>query len=324
MHPTKTFELRLQWLVSQNQIPKLKQKVIDYLLFHGVESFVEGTLDVDINQNQDEPPKDHYHDMGGDYSPMSIYRYSRESLDDIKARLSTDFGSKIELTIHTMETSDWMDGWKDSFKPFSTDMFFVRPPWEKVAAPAGQVELIIEPGMAFGTGQHATTRLCLDLLGFTIRHASQSTLGKDLKTQGVLDVGTGTGILGIAAVKCGFSGVLGTDIEEDAILAARENAGLNGVSCQWLLGTFPKSSSGHPNVYGVVFANILAVVILRLMDDLDAAVKPGGYLILSGILEAESDEVVRSAQARGLVLTKKSLLEGWSALLFQKIPSSVD
>jgi ribosomal protein L11 methyltransferase len=318
MHPPKTYELRLQWLVPHQEIPEFKQRIIDYLLFHGVESFVEGTLDVDINQNQDEPPKDHYHDMGGDFSPMSIYRYSRESLDDIKTRLNSDFGSKIDLTIHTLETAAWMDGWKDSFKPFSTDIFFVRPPWEKVEVPPGQIELVIEPGMAFGTGQHATTKLCLDLLGFVAKNEQSVSNTEGPRTFGVLDVGTGTGILGIAAAKCGFSKVYGTDIEEDAILAAQENAGLNGVSCHWLLGTFPKNSHGNEDVYGVVFANILAVVILRLMDQLIAAVKPGCFLILSGILEGESEEVCRSAQERGLKLIKKSLLDGWCALLLQK------
>jgi len=315
MHPPKTYELRLQWQVPHDRIPHVKRKVIDFLLFHGVESFVEGSLDVDINQNQDEPPRDHYHEMGGDFSPMSIYRYSRESLDDLMARLQSEFTSQIDLTIHSMETSAWMDGWKDSFKPFSTDIFFVRPPWERVPVPHGQIEIVVEPGMAFGTGQHATTRLCLELLGSLVRKESA---GNGLRTGGVLDVGTGTGILAIAAAKCGLKGIIGTDIEEDALLAARENARLNAVSCEWQLTTFPQANSSSSPVFEIVFANILAVVILRLMDQLIGTLSPGGSLILSGILAAESEEVRRAATDRGLEYVRDIVSDGWCALMFKK------
>ncbi len=325
MHPQKTYELKIAWNIPAPQIPRYKKKLIDFLLFQGVESFVEGFLEVDINQNQDEPPRDHYGEMGGDASPMAVYRYSRESLDDLQGRLNAAFGKDIDLSLHSMETTEWMDGWKDSFKPFSTDLFYVRPPWEKPLpreeTPPNTkplIEVVIEPGMAFGTGQHATTRLCLQLLGDVVgAGGGPSKSSKQLPQRTLLDVGTGTGILAIAAKKLGFTTVCGTDIEEDALLAARENAKLNGVDLDLYPTTFPRPV-GERLEFDGVFANILAVVILRLMPQLVAHVKSSGFLILSGILEAEAHEVQDSAISHGMVAEKLLNMDGWSALLLRK------
>lgn len=315
MHPQMTYELKIAWNIPQNQVPRLKKKLIDFLLFQGVESFVEGFLEVDINQNQDEPPRDHYGEMGGDASPMAVYRYSRESLDDIQGRLQSAFGKSIDVSLHSMETSEWMEGWKDSFKPFKTERFYVRPPWEKPMVETDDyekhlIEVVIEPGMAFGTGQHATTRLCLELLGTVMKSgdASQKTL---------LDVGTGTGILAIAGKKAGYSQVYGTDIEEDALLAAQENGKLNNVGLELFSTTFP-GTSVNSSVFDLVFANILAVVILRLMPQLVSQVKKNGFLILSGILESEALEVEDSAKRHGLESLGILNSDGWSALLLKK------
>lgn len=307
MHPTLTYELRVTFTGKPEQAVALKQRLIDWLLVNGVESFVEGSLDVDINQNQDEPPRDHYTEMGGDLTPMSIYRYSRESLDDLQTKMGRDFRDGVEVTLHSMPTETWMEGWKESFKPFATPVFYVRPPWIKDTAPKGLIDLVIEPGMAFGTGQHATTRLCLDLLG-------EAAKGKGKRDgERVLDVGTGTGILAIGAKKLGYGVVMGTDIEDDAILASVENARVNQTDVFLKKGSIPETPPCD-----LVLANILAVVLIRIMDDLAAVTKDGGKLILSGILVEEEDEVAARGKSAGLKLLKSARLNGWSAILLEK------
>lgn len=310
MHPTLTYELRVAFTGGPEagaEIVALKRRLIDWLLLNGIESFVEGSLDVDINQNQDEPPRDHYTEMGGDLTPVSIYRYSRESLDDLRARLARAFAHGVDVSLHSMPTETWMEGWKESFKPFATPVFYVRPPWEKDSVPKGLVDLVIEPGMAFGTGQHATTRLCLDLLGDVAK-----THG-ELATRRVLDVGTGTGILAIGARKLGYGVVMGTDIEDDAILAAVENARMNQTDVFFAKGSLPEAAP-----FDLVFANILAVVLLRIMGELAAATKDGGHLILSGILVEEEDEVAARGTEAGLRCLARARQSGWSALLLVK------
>ncbi len=307
MHPPLTYELRVAFGGDPKSAVKTKERLIEWLLMSGVESFVEGQLDVDFNLNQDEPPRDFYSDMGGDLTPVSVYRYSRESLDDLRVRIESSFKDKVALELTSMQTETWMEGWKESFKPFGTDEFWVRPPWIKEAPPQGLLDLVIEPGMAFGTGQHATTRLCLEELGRVAKTQ------KNLAEQKILDVGTGTGILAIGGKLLGYGICAGTDIEDDAILASLENARMNQTEIFFLKGSIPEGS-----VNDLVLANILAVVILRLMDDLAAALKPGGTIILSGILEEEEDEVAARGAQAGLTKLRAGRLAGWSCLVMEK------
>jgi ribosomal protein L11 methyltransferase len=285
---------------------KCKQRMIDWLLLSGVESFVEGELAVDINQNQDEPPRDYYTELGGDQTPLSVYRYSRESLDDLRVKMEHAFGAQIETTLNTMETELWMEGWKESFLPFATEVFYVRPPWITAPAPRQDlIDLVIEPGMAFGTGQHATTRLCLDQVG-----ADFQELSGNVAQRSVLDVGCGTGILLIGAKKLGYGRCLGTDIEDDAILAAKTNAKVNAVATDFMLGSMPDGER-----FDLVLANILAVVIIRLMPQLAAVLAPGGKIVFSGLLTEEADEVTAAGSREGLSLVRQRDLAGWGCVV---------
>jgi ribosomal protein L11 methyltransferase len=309
MHPQHTYELRVTFDGEAAAAIKCKERMIDWLLLNGVESFVEGELTVDINQNQDEPPRDYYTELGGDQTPLSIYRYSRESLDDLRVKLEHAFSGQVSTEILTMETEVWMEGWKESFKPFATDVFYVCPPWEQTPAPtSGLIDLVIEPGMAFGTGQHATTRLCLDQVG-----ADFLEQRRNVANRSVLDVGTGTGILLIGAKKLGYGDCLGTDIEDDAILAANTNARANGVDTKFVLGSLPQGKT-----FDLVLANILAVVLIRLMPDLAAVMSPGGRIVLSGLLTEEAEEVKAAGIRAGLTAVRQTDLTGWGCLLLAK------
>lgn len=309
MHPSQTYELRVRFSGDDKAALQTKDRLIDWLLVNGVESFVEGDLSVEVIDTQDQPGRDFFSEFGGDLMPVSIYRYSKESLDDLQVRVNAEFGARIESELHVMQTETWMEGWKESFRPFATSAFHVCPPWIDEPTPSGLIRLVIEPGMAFGTGQHATTRLCLDHLG-DIALPRRT----EIRNERVLDVGTGTGILAIGAKLLGYASCFGTDIEDDAILASVDNAKRNNVQCDFRKGSMPDAGEQ----YNLVFANILAVVLLRIMDDLFRVTKPGGQAVLSGLLTTEEDEVIARAKQSGFLFQTKSAQSDWSAVVLRR------
>ena len=171
----------------------------------------------------------------------------------------------------------------------------------------------IDPGMAFGTGRHPTTQLCLEL----VEEAIQRTSGA---LEAVIDVGCGSGILSTAAIKLGVRRALGVDVDPEAITASRENAALNGVAAQLEvgLGSLAEIRSGAFSMQRapLVLANILATVVIRLLDEgLGDLVSPGGALVLSGILEEQSPDVEAALVKHGLLLVDKRQSGDWVALL---------
>jgi ribosomal protein L11 methyltransferase len=182
---------------------------------------------------------------------------------------------------------DWGEGWKKDFRPLDVGRVRVRPSWIDEPAPPGAVEVVLDPGMAFGTGTHPTTALCL---------AALSDLVGARPGASVLDVGTGSGLLAIAARKLGAGRVAGNDEDPVAVRVARENAEQNGVALE-LTGA---PADEIPGTFDVVVANILANVLVALAPSLAAKVAPGGVLVLSGILGPQEDEVRRAYLEAGL------------------------
>lgn len=185
--------------------------------------------------------------------------------------------------VHAPETVDdsWQTRWKDFFHATRvSDKFVIRPPWEELEEPPsdGTMEVVIEPGMAFGTGTHETTRLCIRAMEHVVQ-----------PNQRVLDVGCGSGILSIVAAKLGASHVLGLDIDDPAMDASRENARVNGVAPRITASREPLSL--QTGTWDLVVANILSSILVSIRDDLKARVRSGGTLLLSGILASEADEV---------------------------------
>ena len=182
---------------------------------------------------------------------------------------------------------DWSETWKKDLAPMLAGRVFVRPSWIAAAPPAGAVEVVLDPGMAFGTGSHPTTSLCL-------RALSDALLGR--AGARVLDVGTGSGLLAIAARKLGAAEVAGNDVDPVAIDVARENAAANGVA----LDLRAEGLDGLPGPYDVVVANILANTLVELAPAISARLARGGLLFLSGILGGQEDEVRAAYLAQGL------------------------
>lgn len=209
----------------------------------------------------------------------------REKLDRLDEFIPV--GSGV-ITASETEDKDWINNWKEYFHPFTVDDILIKPTWEAVPEEHKDKCMIeIDPGTAFGTGSHETTQLCIRALKKYIRPGDR-----------VLDVGTGSGILAIAALKLGAKEALGTDLDECAVTASRENAQVNGIGEEQfsvILGNLIDEEAVKEQVgfgcYDVVTANILAPVILLLQEEMARHMKPGAVFITSGIINTKADEV---------------------------------
>ncbi len=217
-------------------------------------------------------------------------------LDDMSR--FTDIGEgRIEEG--TTEDTDWRDNWKQFFKPIRIDDFLIKPSWEEIPAELmaelehGDIKLIeIDPGTAFGTGSHETTQLCLAALKSYIKDGDS-----------VLDIGTGSGILGIGALKLGAGKATATELDEMCAPAVMDNIAANGIGedeFRLIIGNvlgdedvISKLKQDAPSGYDVVIANILAPVIVQLAGEgnVDSLIRKGGIFITSGIIDTKADEV---------------------------------
>lgn len=227
---------------------------------------------------------DDSHDIAG------ILKSVDEGLDDLS--MFTDLGERT-ITESETEDKDWINNWKQYFKPFTVDDNLIKPTWEEIPEEHKDKLLIqIDPGTAFGTGQHETTQLCIRQLR---KYVTPETV--------LLDVGTGSGILGITALKLGAKAVFGTDLDENAITAVGENLEANGIDSEKfavLQGNIiddkdVQDAAGYEK-YDVVVANILADVIILLQREVPVHLKKGGIFITSGIINMK-EEAVRAAFA---------------------------
>ena len=217
-------------------------------------------------------------------------------------------------TYKQIADQNWMEAWKQHYKPILIGQrLLILPAWLESPEPA-RIPIKIDPGMAFGTGTHPTTQLCLELMELSTDNCSLTT---------VIDVGCGSGILSIAALKLGAEKVLGVDIDIESVKNSRENADTNGVGEELLLGqgsvTEVLSGSFQFKSAPLVVANILAPIIIRLFDaGLADLVEPNGEIILSGILAHQAENVIEAAQAKGLKRNDQRQIADWVAISLKK------
>lgn len=212
--------------------------------------------------------------------------------------------------LYEVRNEDWAEGWKQHFSAVRIGrQLVIKPSWEAFAAAPDDVVVDLDPGMAFGTGTHGTTRLCLEAV---------AELCAERVPRRVLDVGTGSGILAIAAAALGAGTVLACDIDADAVRIAGENAAQNGVLDRIELTTAPLEVL--PGDFDLVLANILAEENIRLGAELVKRLAPGGVLVLSGILIEKEELVVSAFAAFPLTPVHITRRDEWSCLLFRKIP----
>jgi ribosomal protein L11 methyltransferase len=238
----------------------------------------------------------------------------RNGLEELK-----DFVDIGEATIVKSETEDkdWINNWKEFFKSFSVDEIVIKPTWEEMKEEyADKLVIEIDPGIAFGTGMHETTQLCMRQLK---KYVSADT--------DILDVGCGSGILSIVALKLGAKYAVGVDIDENATIATAENLEVNNIpadKCKVYTGNILEDKSLEDTVgyecYDIVVANILADVLLPLTPLVPAHLKKGGLYITSGIIDTKEEEVKQAILDNGnfeiLEITRQ---KDWSSITARRI-----
>ena len=229
----------------------------------------------------------------------------RIALADLKKKHPEEYAPLL-MTMDGIEDADWENNWKAFYKPLEIGgRLMVIPDWEE-ADSRGRGALRLNPGLAFGTGSHATTRLCLTELEKYVRRGMK-----------MLDLGCGSGILSIAALLLGAESAMACDVDEKAVDIAYENAALNGVdrSRYTVLAGDVLGDSGFQKElgsgYDVVAANIVADVIIALAPNVHHLIKKEGVFICSGIIDTRAEEVRSALEDSGLLVLEANALEGW-------------
>jgi len=242
-------------------------------------------------------------------------RNSIAELDSMRSEIGIDMGS-LKIEVRSVDEEDWANNWKAYFKPMPVgEKLLVCPSWEKIPDGNTRAVLKIDPGMAFGTGTHHTTRMCLELLEKNIKNG-------DL----VADLGCGSGILSIAASLMGAKETYAIDIDPVAARVAAENAELNGIDMSGYfirIGDILSDEKFRDDIsgrqYDIVLANIVANVIIAFAPVIPQLMKPDGKLIASGIIADRLDEVLDALKANGLEAVEICSGEDWRAVLAAKI-----
>jgi ribosomal protein L11 methyltransferase len=246
------------------------------------------------------------------FRPEDYGTWQRQELQDYLKRLSNYELYPLGLEIRQVAEEDWAEAWKAHFKPLKvTERLVIRPPWEEYVTGPGETVITIYPGMAFGTGRHASTRLCL--------RALEEVWGQGRPRAGspweVLDVGTGTGILALAAARLGAT-VLAIDLDPEAVAAALENVRLNQLLDRVWVEETPLTSLRQQ--FGLILANITAPDLLQLAEALTARLVNQGVLIISGFLAGDAPGLSSRYQRLGLRQTGFLSHEDWGVLIFRR------
>ncbi len=284
----------------------------DPLLVESIADYLVGVLEAGVETGaRDEP---HYGTVNGYIQKANL---QQAEVADILSRVSSYLDelavifkvAKPVLSSSMVEEEDWGKSWKEHFKPFAiVPGLVIAPTWEEYHPAAGEAVIVMDPGMAFGTGHHATTSLCVNF----IRQTLEERAGQRL-----LDVGTGTGILGMAALLFGAGDVLGIDNDAEAVAAADQNVRYNCLQDRMQVSQAPLSSLHEP--FAMVVANIVHDVLIDMADDLARLTAEGGTLILAGILAGEqADNIIDVFSAHGLRPTGRDSRLEWVALCFNK------
>ena len=269
--------------------------------YSDIEEQVEQIAHVDlIEQELLDKPRDtviiHMYLEPGD-SPV-------ETLALIAARMEAA-GLPYTSETEGVEQEDWQNGWRKYYHPMDVGQrLAVVPSWQDYET--SRVKLILDPGLAFGTGGHETTNLCLEVLDERVRGGER-----------VLDIGTGSGILAIAALKLGAAVAEGVDIDPVAVRTAGENAALNGVADKLtvLVGDLSDKASGK---YDIITANIVANAIMALAPAVPGLMADDAVFIASGIIDSRKDEVIAALEAAGLAVLEVKEKRGWECIVCKK------
>lgn len=238
----------------------------------------------------------------------------RRTLAEMKAADTDGIYGRLEAELSSVREEDWANNWKKYFKPIEVgEKLVIKPSWEDYTGDGSRTILEIDPASSFGTGQHHTTRLCLELLEKSLASGDR-----------LLDMGCGSGILSIGAMLLGAGSAVAVDIEENSAAAAAENAAKNHISpdvYKAYYGNILTDKAFADSIteeYDIITANIVADVLIAMKDFFHKCLKTGGTLIVSGIIEERMDEVVNALVTAGFSSPEANVCEGWAAVRLVK------
>lgn len=287
----------------------VKNKIADIFYEFGVQG-------VQVEEPGEKNPLDYYSDeklfLTNEYSltgyfPVNPYIEAKKKVFKERVELCAEENAAvIEISYTEVDDCNWKDKWKSYFFPEKiSSKFVVKPTWREYEPKENELIIEIDPGMAFGTGTHPTTSLCVSMLEEYVKHEDS-----------VLDVGTGSGILMIAAEKLGASYVEGVDIDEDAVAVAKSNLNLNGVPTEKYLvykGNLVDRVEGKE--FEIVVSNILAEIIVILLKDIKRVTKTGGTVIFSGIISSKKEDVISEMKKTGFTIEKIVEKDEWVSIV---------
>lgn len=251
--------------------------------------------------------------LADDEDAAAIVEQVYEGLKELSEYVDIGAGT---ITASETEDKDWINNWKQFFKPFTVDDILIKPTWEELPEEHKDKLLIqIDPGTAFGTGQHETTQLCIRQLKKYVKPGMK-----------ILDLGTGSGILGITALKLGAGHIFGTDLDENAITSVHENLEANGISESDftvvqgnIIDEKPVQDMAGYECYDIAVANILADVIIMIQHEVPVHIKKGGIFITSGIIDMKEQAVREALEANDAFTVVEVTRQGeWVSITAQK------
>ncbi len=238
----------------------------------------------------------------------------RAMLAEMKSSDTEGAYGRLEAELASIHEEDWANNWKQYFKPLKVgDTLVIKPSWEEYDDAGERIILEIDPASSFGTGQHHTTRLCLEILEGCVKEGDR-----------ILDLGCGSGILSIAAILLGAENAVAVDIDENAAATAKENAIKNHIPAEDYKTYFgnilsdEKLAAEIDGQYDIITANIVADVLIAMKDYFKRYLRDGGYLIVSGIIEERMEEVLSAIEECGFTRLGVNVKEGWAAAQFAK------
>lgn len=244
--------------------------------------------------------KAYFHDSGNNSELLALIN---EKLTFISQFLNVGNGFE---GFSEVDEQDWATSWKKFYKPFHiSERIVIKPSWEEYTAEQGEMIIELDPGMAFGTGTHETTRMCAQMLEKYVKADDE-----------IIDVGCGTGILAIAAIKLGARHVEAVDVDEVAVRVTLENCTINGVQDK-INGARGAMDSIKPQKADIVVANIIADVIAGLAGTVPGYIKNNGLFIASGIIKERKQQIIEAYTAKGFKLVDTSELGEWVAVVFK-------
>ena len=245
-----------------------------------------------------------HHAVSGYFPNDNRFENRCKILEEKLLQFKEQLGLIYRMSHKTLDEEDWAHAWKAYFWPQKIGRnMVVKPTWRDYRAESGEVVIELDPGMAFGTGTHPTTTMCISMI--------EKYLEKD---DLFLDIGTGSGILMIAAAKLGAGKICGVDHDETAVQIAVENLRRNGVDAQRFSVNCANLAEGIKETYDMVAANIISRVILDLLNEIEGVLKAGGIFICSGITDENETQVVTAMRNIGFEILEISSQEEWVAI----------